>query len=101
MALYKDEGIVIRERPLGEADKLLTILTRNKGKFSASARGRAELAIAFWTNSIVLSLAFLVFNRPRPGHSGAGEIIESFVGLRENLIALPTPATLQSLWMDF
>ena len=59
MALYKDEGIVIRERPLGEADKLLTILTRNKEKFQLQPGG-AELAIAFWDNSIVLSLAFLV-----------------------------------------
>ena len=49
MALYKDEGIVIRERPLGEADKLLTILTRNKGKFSASARGGAQNSQSpFW-----------------------------------------------------
>lgn len=37
--LYKAEGLVLRTRDLGEADKILVIYTREEGKVSAVARG--------------------------------------------------------------
>ncbi len=39
MAFYKAEGIVLRRRNLGEADRLVTVLTRDRGKITAVARG--------------------------------------------------------------
>jgi DNA repair protein RecO (recombination protein O) len=39
MPVYKAEGIVLRRRPLGEADRVLTLYTREWGKVSAVARG--------------------------------------------------------------
>ena len=39
MGLYKVEGIVLRRRSLGEADRLVTILSRDRGKFTVVARG--------------------------------------------------------------
>ncbi len=39
MGLYKIEGIVLRRRNLGEADRLVTVLTRDRGKLTVVAKG--------------------------------------------------------------
>jgi len=38
-APYPTRGVVLRSRPLGEKDRVLTILSPERGKFSAAARG--------------------------------------------------------------
>jgi DNA repair protein RecO (recombination protein O) len=37
--LYKAEAIVLRQRPLGEADRIVTLYTPNYGKLEAKAKG--------------------------------------------------------------
>lgn len=37
--LYRDHAIVLRTHPLGEADRIITLLTRNHGKVRAVAKG--------------------------------------------------------------
>src|SRR5687768_16685044 len=39
MGLYKIEGVVLRRRNLGEADRIVTLLSRDRGKETAVARG--------------------------------------------------------------
>ena len=39
MALYSDEGIVLRTAKLGEADRIITLFTRGHGKVRAVAKG--------------------------------------------------------------
>lgn len=39
MALYKEQGIVLRTMKLGEADRIVTILTQGTGKIRAVAKG--------------------------------------------------------------
>jgi len=39
MALYRDQGVILRTWKLGEADRILTILTRDHGKVRAVAKG--------------------------------------------------------------
>src|SRR5690554_3627652 len=39
VALYRDEGIVLRVQKLGEADRIVTLLTREHGKVRAVAKG--------------------------------------------------------------
>lgn len=39
MALYRDEGVVLRTAKLGEADRIVTLLTRGHGKVRAVAKG--------------------------------------------------------------
>lgn len=39
MALYRDEGVVLRTHKLGEADRIVTILTRHRGKIRTVAKG--------------------------------------------------------------
>ena len=38
-SLYRDEGIVLRTHKLGEADRIVTVLTRRTGKVRAVAKG--------------------------------------------------------------
>ncbi|OIV37665.1 DNA repair protein RecO [Mangrovactinospora gilvigrisea] len=39
MSLYRDDGIVLRTQKLGEADRIITLLTRTHGRVRAVARG--------------------------------------------------------------
>ena len=39
MSLYRDEAIVLRTHKLGEADRIVTLLTRENGKVRAVAKG--------------------------------------------------------------
>ena len=39
MPVYTDEGVVLRTTKLGEADRIITMLTRNHGKVRAVAKG--------------------------------------------------------------
>jgi len=39
VSLYRDEGVVLRTQKLGEADRIVTLLTRNHGKVRAVAKG--------------------------------------------------------------
>lgn len=86
MALFRDEGIIIRERPLGEADKLLTILTRSRGKITASARGaRRTRNRLLGATQLFCQSRFLFLTGKGLATVGQAEIIEPFQGLRDNL----------------
>ncbi len=39
MSLYRDEGVVLRTQKLGEADRIITLLTRDHGRVRAVAKG--------------------------------------------------------------
>jgi DNA repair protein RecO (recombination protein O) len=39
VSLYRDEGIVLRTQKLGEADRIVTVLTRKNGRIRAVAKG--------------------------------------------------------------
>ena len=39
MSLYRDDGIVLRTQKLGEADRIVSILTRRNGRVRAVAKG--------------------------------------------------------------
>lgn len=39
MSLYRDEGVVLRTQKLGEADRIVTLLTRDHGRVRAVAKG--------------------------------------------------------------
>ncbi len=44
MRLFKTEGIVIKRKNVGEADKLITILTKNFGKIRLKAKGVRKIS---------------------------------------------------------
>lgn len=47
MALYRDEGVVLRTIKLGEADKIITLMTRGRGKVRAVAKGVRKTSSRF------------------------------------------------------
>lgn len=47
MALYRDEGVVLRTVKLGEADRIITLLTRNHGRVRAVAKGVRRIKSRF------------------------------------------------------
>src|SRR5437899_12065841 len=57
MATYTDEGIVLRRVDYGEADRIVTVLTREHGKIGVIARGarRPQSRLASRTDLFVRS----------------------------------------------
>ena len=53
MPLYQDEGVVLRTVKLGEADRIVTLLTRDHGKIRAVAKGvrRTKSRFVVWSLS--------------------------------------------------
>src|SRR5699024_10522608 len=45
--LYRDDAIVLRTHPLGEADRIITLLTRRHGKVRAVAKGERRTGSRF------------------------------------------------------
>ncbi|HHY95422.1 MAG TPA: DNA repair protein RecO [Firmicutes bacterium] len=89
MALYRVEGIVVRNRDNGEADRLITVFTREEGKLAAIAKGcrrpGSRLAAA------VQPFACSRLQLWRGKHLDVvtqGQLRESFPHLRANLPAL-------------
>lgn len=86
MALYNADGIVIRVRDFDEADKVLTILTREEGKIQAVAKGARRPR-----NRFAASVQLFTHVRAQLYHGRSldtlsqTEIVESFRHLREDL----------------
>jgi DNA repair protein RecO (recombination protein O) len=84
--LYRTEGVIIRRHDLGEADRILTIFTRDHGKLRAVGKGvRKPLSksaghLELFTRSDLL----LAQGRDLDVISQA-ETIDAFIGLRGNL----------------
>ena len=47
MPVYRDDAVVLRTHKLGEADRIVTLLTRRHGKIRAVARGVRRTASKF------------------------------------------------------
>lgn len=56
MPVYQTEAIILKKRNFGEADRLLTLLTRNKGKITAIAKGARRITSKKGGNVEVLNL---------------------------------------------
>lgn len=89
MAQYSTEGIVLRTRPLGEADVLATILTRTEGKVELVARGarRGRSRLLAATQPFTESRLLVWRGRSLDSLSQA-EVIQSFRGLQQDLARL-------------
>ena len=51
MPLYQDEGVVLRTAKLGEADRILTLLTRDHGKVRAVAKGVRRTCLLYTSDA--------------------------------------------------
>jgi DNA repair protein RecO (recombination protein O) len=84
--LYKTEAIVLRQRKLGEADRILTLHTPTYGKLDAKAKGVRKTTSRMSGHLQPLSRVMVQMAQGRTLDVIAGcETLESFQALREDL----------------
>lgn len=86
LALLRAEGVVLRTRDLGEADKILTLLTHEYGKVRATARGSRRVRSRLLAVSQAFSHSkFLLYQGRNLHNVSQAELVNSFRPLREEL----------------
>ncbi|MEW6106415.1 MAG: DNA repair protein RecO [Bacillota bacterium] len=89
MALYRTEGIVLKTRNLGEADRIVTFYSPTKGKVRAVARGARRPRSRFVSSTQMFAHAdFLVFSGKSLDNISQVEVKTSFPRLHEDLVKL-------------
>ncbi len=86
MRSYKTEAIVLKRRNIGEADKILTVFTRNDGKMQIKAKGVRRITSRRSPHIEPLNHASLTLYRggKLPILTEA-QVIEDYAGLKKNL----------------
>lgn len=86
MRSYKTEGIVIRRRNVGEADRLLTVFTKQHGKIIIKAKGIRRISSRRSAHVELLNFVRLSLYRGRV-HSilTEAEMLNNFSSLKDNL----------------
>jgi len=86
MGLYRDEGVVLRTMRLGEADRIVTLLTRGRGKVRAVAKGVRKTKSRFGGRLEPLGhVALLLYEGRELDIVTQVESIEHFRAVREDL----------------
>ncbi|MCR4402819.1 MAG: DNA repair protein RecO [Firmicutes bacterium] len=86
MALYRTEGVVLKTRNLGEADRIVTFYSPTKGKVRAVARGARRPRSRFVSSTQMFAHAdFLVFSGKSLDNISQVEVKASFPRLHEDL----------------
>ncbi|WP_246954834.1 DNA repair protein RecO [Brachybacterium sp. Marseille-Q7125] len=67
--LYRDDAIVLRTHPLGEADRIITLLTRRHGKVRAVAKGVRRTGSRFGARLEPFSLVDVQLHAGRSLHT--------------------------------
>lgn len=85
--LYKTEAIVLRQHRLGEADRILTLLTPTFGKLDVKARGvrKTTSRMAGFLQPLTRIAAQMAQSRSGMDVVAGCQSIEGFVALREDL----------------
>src|SRR5881409_3343187 len=87
MPLYKEQGVVLRSVKLGEADKIVTVMTQGSGKVRAVAKGIRKTTSRFGARLEPLTHVSLMAYRGRGSLDtiSQAEIISPFRPIREDL----------------
>ncbi len=86
MSTEKVRGIVIREIPVGESDKIITLLTKEKGKITLSARGARKPKSKYLASCELFAYSdFVIYTARKYPSVSSAVLINSFYGLRKRL----------------
>ncbi|MEW6059820.1 MAG: DNA repair protein RecO [Actinomycetota bacterium] len=87
MPLYKEQGVVLRSAKLGEADKIVTVMTQGSGKVRAVAKGVRKTSSRFGARLEPLTHVSLMLYRGRSALDtvSQAEIVSSFRAIRSDL----------------
>ena len=85
--LYKTEGIVLKSMEYEEADKIVTIYTKNYGKIAAIAKGVRKTKSKFGSSLEILTHSiFLIYKGRNIDIVSQTEILESFFSTSKEVI---------------
>lgn len=83
---YKTEGIILKRQNLGEADRILTILTKHRGKISCIAKGVRKPTSRKSGHVELFNRTILYFAKGKNlDVLTQAQVIEGFSGIRKNL----------------
>lgn len=87
MPLYKEQGVVLRAAKLGEADKIVTVMTQGSGKVRAVAKGIRKTTSRFGARLEPTTHVSLMLYRGRGSLDivSQAEIISPFLPIRRDL----------------
>lgn len=86
MSLYRDQGVVLRTIRLGEADRIVTLVTEHHGKVRAVAKGVRKTKSRFGARLEPLGhVALLLYQGRELDVVTQAESVESFRAIREDL----------------
>lgn len=89
MSISKTQGIVLKHTNLGEADRILTILTRYNGKIKAIAKGCRKPRSSLLSSSEVFVFSEFVFYKGTNFyHVTQANTRETFYNIRKDLLRL-------------
>lgn len=95
MSLYRDEGVVLRTMRLGEADRIVALLTRAHGKVRAVVKGVRRTTSKFGGRLEPMShLAMLCWRGRELDIVNQAEVLDSFRVVREDLSRLSKAFTI-------
>lgn len=98
MALIKTKGLVIREQPYKEQDKILTIFTEEEGKIQCIARGvRRQKSGLLASTQIFAYSEFVYYPGKNFGIINQSNLIEAFYPLRNDLTKMALASYLLDL----
>lgn len=101
MGYVKTNGIVIKEVNTGEADKIITIFSRNQGKISAHAKGARRPRSKFVACTQLLCYSdFMLFKGRDMFSINSCEVIEPFYEVRNDIVRLTYSAHLIDIVND-
>ena len=97
--IYKDEGVVLKTIKLGEADRIVTIFTRQLGKVRAVAKGVRKTKSRFGGRLEPFTRVNLMAYQGRNGLDTitSVDVIEAFSELRKDLDGLTTATILSEV----
>ena len=94
--LYKDEGIVLKTIKLGEADRIVTLYTREYGKVRAVAKGIRKTKSRFGARLEPFTRVQLLIYKGRSNLDTitSADILTSFDGVRRDYLKLTSASAL-------
>lgn len=101
MACLRTDGIIIKAVNIGEADRIVTIFTRDHGKVKASARGARRPRSRIVAGSQFLCYGRFILYKGKNLYSvNSCDVIESFYGIRNDLVKLTYASHMVELLND-
>lgn len=101
MSYIKTKGVILKEINVGEADKIVTIFSRNKGKIAGSAKGAKRPKSRLIAGAQLFCYSEFVLFKGKDMYSiNSCDVIEPFYEIRNDLVKLTYAAHINEIVMD-